>query len=61
MAFEVKSIDQWLIGHGQHPGEAINGETLHDLLWCFWVHIQDERREQEEYQATAKYRNCNKL
>lgn len=41
---EVKSIRDWIIERGQHPDDVIGGETLHDLLWAFWVFNDDERK-----------------
>jgi hypothetical protein len=40
---EMMSINEWLVSHGQHPDEVVNGESLFDLLWCFYVHLEDER------------------
>lgn len=45
---EITSIQQWLIERGHHPDDVVNGESLLDLLWAFWVFKEDERAEKRE-------------
>lgn len=51
MAIPVKSIQQFLIERGHHPDEVVNGESLKDLLWAFWVEEQDYRHDKAKEDA----------
>ncbi len=33
MAQKIESIQDWLIRHGHHPADMVNGEPLLDLLF----------------------------
>ena len=53
MSGEIKSIRNWLIERGYNPDIAIahGGEPLHDLLWAFYCHLEEEsygRRKRSE-------------
>jgi hypothetical protein len=43
MTQKIESIQDWLIRHGHHPADTVNGEPLLDLLWKFWVDSINER------------------
>ena len=47
MSGEIKSINNWLIERGYDPGEEMGegpDDTLHDLLWAFFCHLEEEAR-----------------
>ena len=44
MSGEIKSIRNWLMERGHCPDEVLGEETLHDLLWAFFCHLEEEAR-----------------
>jgi hypothetical protein len=53
MTQKIESIQDWLIRHGHHPADTVNGEPLLDLLWNFWVDSINERTKIREGQGDA--------